>query len=586
MKIRNLALALMALTLVSCNTTTTSSTTDSAAKTSDSSAISASAVMTKSLNSKLYFGSLSTAVEFPCSFFDVAQDVPYVKLSTFVDNFFNGVLAGGTAVMSVSSNVITNNFTKATLTFDCGNNTVSCSDLDLLTSTLGVLFLHSDPLSTGIDTTAQSVDDKCSRVAGKTMNWNLDKYYMSLVSYNGEVYAPFSLIHSIFLKNILQKPIVFNGSDFYMADTGSMFNEDGNTNSYGEAYYGGSLVSSKARSESYSKYFYGTFLFEMGNFNGHISSMSFKSLDSELETKGYKSKLLSSDSLVADKAVAEVINNIFADGGHTGFLGCGLTVDVDTQRDQKLMTEILETDSRTKSSEAVRKQLSEKRGTLSKNVNISGETAVITLDSFSLNEKQKAPTKADVTTDTKSTFAILYNSFKEIEKNTSVKNVVLDVSLNPGGAAPALGETLSFLTDEDITFMTKNPVTGAGQTEVVRYDTNLDGDFTDKDSYEGKYNFYILTSEYSFSCANILPCIAKDYGYAKIIGQRSGGGDCMVGYGSTVDGTNWQMSSTNSVVRKDGTNMDDGCALDYTIDYANFYDLSYLDNFLKTNTTK
>ena len=70
--------------------------------------------------------------------------------------------------------------------------------------------------------------------------------------------------------------------------------------------------------------------------------------------------------------------------------------------------------------------------------------------------------------------------------------------------------------------------------------------------YEGKYNFYILTSNFSFSCANFLPTVAKMKG-VKIIGEKSGGGAASVGSFSDGCGSFYNWSSpTVCVYQKDG----------------------------------
>ena len=40
--------------------------------------------------------------------------------------------------------------------------------------------------------------------------------------------------------------------------------------------------------------------------------------------------------------------------------------------------------------------------------------------------------------------------------------------------------------------------------------------------------FYIITSNYSYSCGNAFPFCAAAKGLAKIVGQKSGGGECCV----------------------------------------------------------
>ena len=61
-------------------------------------------------------------------------------------------------------------------------------------------------------------------------------------------------------------------------------------------------------------------------------------------------------------------------------------------------------------------------------------------------------------------------------------------------------------------------------------DTNLDGRFDDKDGYGGQYNFYILTTGSSYSCGNALPYFAQQENQAAVIGEKPGGGDCVVAY--------------------------------------------------------
>ena len=57
-------------------------------------------------------------------------------------------------------------------------------------------------------------------------------------------------------------------------------------------------------------------------------------------------------------------------------------------------------------------------------------------------------------------------------------------------------------------------------------DLNLDGEINDLDKsvyYDFEYAF--ITSKVSYSCGNLLPCLAKDAGFP-IFGERSGGGAC------------------------------------------------------------
>ena len=599
MKTKTLALTLLSLALASCvaNNPSDSSSESSSSGISSSieeSSSSGEVKLTKKLDSKFYMSPSETggineegAYPLPTSFFDVSPDVPYVSFSSFFTGVYNPLVGGGKTIISYEGGTLTNEITNATMVFDAEKNTITCDDLDMFLSTVSNHILHEDLFMTSTNPNAKLDETKSTRVAGKKMSWDLNRYYLKLVSYEGEVYAPYSLLQALFISRV-GLGIAFNGVNYFNSNFAAMFADMASQtlNDYGKAYYGGSLGKEKypVRSEAYSKYFYGTFLFIMETFNGKLSSMGIENLDSYLDEKGYKEELLSSDAENADSTLASLMNSVFCDGGHTAYTGSGVDSGMDMTRDISLMYGLMTQDPRTIASEKVKTDLKTKRGEDYKKVEISGSTAIIRFDSFTLNTNELGapvfPTKETVASDKKGTFATLYNGFEEIKKDTNVKNVILDVSLNGGGAVCALGEALGFLTNDEVTFTTYNPVTGAKNIEVAKYDTDLDGDFDDDDSYQGIYDFYILTSPCSFSSGNALPCISSDYGYAKIIGQKSGGGDCAVCYAEGSDGSSWQMSSTSSIRHKDGTSVDTGAKVDYEIDYENFYDAAYLDSYI------
>ena len=92
----------------------------------------------------------------------------------------------------------------------------------------------------------------------------------------------------------------------------------------------------------------------------------------------------------------------------------------------------------------------------------------------------------------------------------------------------------------------------------------------------------MLTSNFSFSCANLFPQVCKEMGIAKIIGQQSGGGACVVYYSATPDGKPYRISSN----MRDGDpanptqHKDAGIPVDGEIALENFYNDEYLANFV------
>ena len=542
-------------------------------------------VKVSTIDSKIYFGALSAGLDLPTYYFSDTKDIPYVSSEDYFINALNNALDPSKKDIGykLEGNSIINKLTSASLVFDVKNNCIYSDDMDQFISSSSN---RNDPiniLSLGIDTTAQYTD-KTTYTKGNRVSFNLDKYNATLKEYDNKIFIPFSFLETIIGEGSPMR-FVFNGNDYYLYLSQAMRKQDGTYTEYGEAFYSGALTKNKVISVEYANYNYNSFLFTLENFYGRYSKLNISSLDKKLDEAGYKSLINSTDSSISNKAMADVINKYFNDGGHTAFVSRGFGCTYDADFDKKLQYEILNYDSRLAKTKANDEKLKGLRGEekLTNNLVISGETAVIRFDSFSLNALNLAPTIDNVTTDKTSTFAIIYNSFKTIKENPSIKNVVFDVTLNGGGAAPALGEALSFMTNDPIEITIKNTLSNSLTTAVINYDNDLDGDFNDNDSYEGEYNFYIMTSCSSFSCGNEFPVLAKEYGYARIIGQTSGGGDCSTTTFISPDATMWAMSTYKCFTSKDDTlDFDKGATPDYELDSSYFYDIEKLNTYLNS----
>ena len=159
--------------------------------------------------------------------------------------------------------------------------------------------------------------------------------------------------------------------------------------------------------------------------------------------------------------------------------------------------------------------------------------------------------------------AIFLDGIERAKVDPEVKNVVIDVSNDDGGSDDVVLFISSIIANRQYERF-QNPLTH--QTIVERYDVdrNLDGKFDDKDAQVdySDLNFALLTSKYSFSCANMLACVLKDAGIP-ILGERSGGGSCSVQFQMTGDGPTYQNSSwLVRLINDAGEDMDAGAALD------------------------
>lgn len=134
-----------------------------------------------------------------------------------------------------------------------------------------------------------------------------------------------------------------------------------------------------------------------------------------------------------------------------------------------------------------------------------------------------------------------------LAENPNVENIVIDLSYNTGGNLGALLRVLGFMTEEPIEMSYLNPTDGSRVTYFVEVDTMANTNV----------NWFILTSKVTFSAANLMTSIAKDMGFATIIGTQSGGGASSITPIVLPDGTFIHMSSLNVLSYRIG-NAEDG----------------------------
>ena len=127
------------------------------------------------------------------------------------------------------------------------------------------------------------------------------------------------------------------------------------------------------------------------------------------------------------------------------------------------------------------------------------------------------------------TYFQLIDAFTKIKEKGGVENIILDISLNGGGVVGVLIKLLALISKNNTSrFCFYEAVTKQAIIYTSQVDINGDGEYDLADCFGDEFNFYILTSDASFSCGNAFPCIAQIAGDAKIIGQKSGGGECAV----------------------------------------------------------
>ena len=212
-----------------------------------------------------------------------------------------------------------------------------------------------------------------------------------------------------------------------------------------------------------------------------------------------------------------------------------------------------------------------------------GDTAFITFDAFTAEREDYYDLSID-RDDPKDTIDLIIYANEQIKREGSpVKNIVLDLSNNSGGASMAAVFVISwFLGEADIAL--RDTFTGAETNAIYLADVNLDGEFDEQDSVGTDYRLYCLTSGSSFSCGNLVPAACRSSGRVTLVGQTTGGGSCVVLPCTTAAGSVFQISGNKQVsIIKNGSfyNTDAGIEPDFPLDKPeSYYDRPALVEYL------
>ena len=217
------------------------------------------------------------------------------------------------------------------------------------------------------------------------------------------------------------------------------------------------------------------------------------------------------------------------------------------------------------------------------------DVALFAFDSFSFAEKAYEEDGKTLRPDLykEDTYFLFRKNFAEIAGHSEVKKVVLDVSLNGGGTLGVLFKLLGYVAQgqrDNLTYIRYDDMGIVLQIDS-KVDLNGDGEVGDKDIFGRHYDFYILTSECSFSCGNAFPYYARNALGAKTIGRNSGGGECIVGSGYLPMGVDFVFSSKMHLgsfnrLSDEFTGDEGGAGVDIALDVEKFYDLSAIAHLL------
>ena len=422
---------------------------------------------------------------------------------------------------------------------------------------------------------------------GKDITMNLKNYHIDLVRKGNKYYIPLQTYYDIFFwQNNL--PLLYNGEAVFLVsmDGGPLIDGEYNRTAYGKLYYKNKLKKKKL-SKAMTEFNYNELCFCLDYTYGLKEAHNIKKFSTLMRNTGLKHEFLSGNSKRIDKAMY-ILSTRYLDDIHTKYGIPSYTTGYTLR--ENLITNYGEGPARD-ATFALGEEFKEARAKYYPNgvpaYEEIGDTAFITFDAFEMFEGDTDYYKTAPTADAKDTMGIIAYSVQQIlRKGSPIKNVVLDLSCNGGGAADTAVYTIAaFLGETRLSL--EDSCTGALVTSSYLCDTNFDHKFDENDYLADKgLNLYCLTSGVSFSCGNLVPCAFKQSDDVTLIGQTTGGGACSVLWVSSASGAVIRISSPNRLsFLKNGAfyDVDRGADPDiYLAKKQSYFDRKNLASMLKT----
>lgn len=411
---------------------------------------------------------------------------------------------------------------------------------------------------------------------GNEMTVDLAAYGIHMIRQDDQYFIPMQTLNDFTLLPLLVG-FVFNGEALFLASDEIFF--DGNEGDYTEIAYLYYDAPTGDRSDALAEYSYNELCLALDTFYGLKETHDIKSFRQLFWEIGYDEVLSGNSALDADNALKSLID-YYLDDLHSVFDEYSALAGLNSISNSTGMANRKIMDHSTIYEEARDKAYPNGW----KYYEEVGDTAYITFDTFTSNYYGRAYYAAkEQGEELDDTVALIIYAHEQITRpNSPVKNVVLDLSNNTGGAVDAAVVVLSWFLG-DAPFSVKDMATGAMSTAVYRADINLDHTYDEKDTVADK-NLYCLISPVSFSCGNLVPAALKSSEKVTLLGRTSGGGSCVVQPMTTAYGTVFQISSSRRMsFLKNGSfyDIDQGVEPDYSINHIeHFYNRKELTKYI------
>ena len=409
--------------------------------------------------------------------------------------------------------------------------------------------------------------------SGEMVDFSLSDYDIEIVSVDGKCYIPFQTMNDL-LTVTTYTQIVFNNEkvivSYYQSDLFDMVYE----------------ANPREMSEKFAHFNYNELRLFLDAFYGLKPEHNIKDFGTFLAfNTGLVTDLTSTDPKVFDNGLTKLLN-VYFDDGHSRFIQPSWYSGPDSEAG-KLARDLTNGPSTGTAMYTYMKFSDAREAFYPDSVPAYeevGDTAFITFDSFTCERDNYYGDDVDLENPADTVELIMYANQQIKREGSPIKNIVLDLSFNGGGSAQAAVAVIGwYLFDAGIAV--RDTLTGAETAMFYDVDINRNGEFMDEgDSVSGDYNLYCLISDQSFSAGNLTPAALKSSRRVVLLGQRSGGGSCVVQPGTTASGALFQMSGSRQLsIIKNGSfyNIDEGIEPDIVLTKAeSFYDRPALVEFI------
>ena len=536
-----------------------------------------------------YLYSMEKSEQLECLFNSDLPEMPYIEFEAYADRIYTEDFK-----TTANGDVYTIKGNNMTFVADTAKDTLTVDGFDL-NFDANVVVVEQSTVSDYACNTGDSMKGE-----KKTAVLDLSKYGIDIVGEDGKLYFPLTTLSDLFSPTYLAAEYV--GGNLYFLKTMMVSQDD-------DGYFDRTPIFQQTeRSQAMADYTYNELCFLMDNIYGKppkcalAASIAEKGFDKTLDTYSDLSrkakKYLLSTSRAKFYMGVTLLSDMMGDGGHTIFLaGFGMdkfgeSADFSDTPLMKAFGDIMDEDpdvvdimAKLIMSPDVSDDVKEARKAKLKGAKlvkqwddkaafyVKGETAFFTFDLF----------ENSVVKDFK--WSLDYAAQK------GLKNFVIDLSANGGGdedVAHYINAIIANKKNKSNVYnsLLRSSMTGNVFEEEYTLDLDLDGKFDDADKnvcYD--FNFAVLTSQVSFSCGNLTPCIAQQDGIL-VLGETSGGGCCMVTKNYFADSENFSLSNVKTLLRQDLTDVDSGAkvvydltkkAADGSTDYSGLYDFDKLE---------